>query len=117
VGGAWLTYTHTRIAGGVLAGITLLLLLGAVVSLWRRSILDGVLGVLISAGLGTVAAWLYSAGSVAGMTHNFFITLEVTPRILGIASLVAAGLGILASAFPSLAVARMSVVNGLKTLD
>jgi hypothetical protein len=31
--------------------------------------------------------------------------------------LVAAGLGIIASIAPSIAVARMSVVNGLKTLD
>ena len=117
VGGAWLTYTHTRVAGCVLGGIALLLLLGAGLSLKNRSILDGVLGLLVAGGLSAVGAWLFAAGSVAGMTNNFFLTLEVTPRILGIGATVAAGLGIAASLFPSLAVARMSVINGLKTLD
>ena len=42
---------------------------------------------------------------------------EVTPKIMGLGALVAAGLGIIASVAPSLAVARMSVVSGLKTLD
>ena len=42
---------------------------------------------------------------------------EVTPKIIGIGVLVAATLGIVASIMPSLAVARMSVVEGLKSLD
>jgi hypothetical protein len=41
----------------------------------------------------------------------------VTPKIMGIGALVAAGLGLAASLAPSLAVARTSVVDGLKTLD
>jgi ABC-type antimicrobial peptide transport system permease subunit len=51
------------------------------------------------------------------MTNGFFVTFEVTPKILGIAGIVAAGLGIVASIAPSISVARMSVVSGLKTLD
>jgi putative ABC transport system permease protein len=117
VGGAWLTYTHTVAAGFVLGGIALFLLGGALLSFWNRSTLDGALGLAVSAGLVGVAWWLHASGSVAGMTHNVFLTLEVTPRIIGFGALVAAGLGIFASLLPSFAVARMSVVAGLKTLD
>ena len=46
-----------------------------------------------------------------------FTMLTVTPDILGTGLLVAAGLGIAASIMPSLAVMRMSVVEGLKSLD
>jgi len=42
---------------------------------------------------------------------------EVTPRIMGLACAVAALLGVIASIAPSVAVARMTVVQGLKTLD
>ena len=51
------------------------------------------------------------------MTHGIFVSFEVTPRIIGAGALVAAGLGIIAAIAPSIAVAKMSVVNGLKTLD
>ena len=68
--------------------------------------------------LGIGAAYLlFTYGDISKMTAGFFIMFEVTPRIMGLASLVAAGLGIIASIAPSIAVARMSVVNGLKTLD
>ena len=60
---------------------------------------------------------LYTYGSIAKMTNGIFITFEVTPKIVGIGALVAACLGIVASIAPAIAVARMSVVNGLKTLD
>jgi ABC-type antimicrobial peptide transport system permease subunit len=46
-----------------------------------------------------------------------FLALEVTPRIVGLASAIAATLGIVASIAPAWSVARMSVVQGLKTLD
>jgi hypothetical protein len=36
---------------------------------------------------------------------------------MGVAALVASVLGIVSAVAPSLSVARMSVVNGLKTLD
>ncbi|HXG49448.1 MAG TPA: ABC transporter permease, partial [Methylomirabilota bacterium] len=68
--------------------------------------------------LGIGGAWaLFTHGNIAQMTNNVFLTFEVTPRIIGTAASVAAILGILASLAPALAVARMSVVQGLKTLD
>jgi putative ABC transport system permease protein len=60
---------------------------------------------------------LYTYGDITKMTHGIFISFEVTPRIIGISGLVAAGLGVIAAIAPSLAVSRMSVVDGLKTLD
>lgn len=60
---------------------------------------------------------LFTYGDVAKMTNNIFIIFEVTPKIIGIGCLVAAGLGIISSIAPGIAVARMSVVQGLKTLD
>ena len=60
---------------------------------------------------------LYTFGDVAKMTNDIFISSEVTPKIVGTGFLVAAALGIIASIAPAIAVARMSVVNGLKTLD
>ena len=44
-------------------------------------------------------------------------TLLATPRIIGIAALVAAGLGIVSSLAPAFSITRLSVVEGLKTLD
>jgi putative ABC transport system permease protein len=72
------------------------------------------LGALIGVG-GAYA--LYTFGNISHMTGGIFITFEVTPKILGIATLVAAALGIVASIAPSISVARTSVVDGLKTLD
>lgn len=71
-------------------------------------------GALIGVG-GAYALFTY--GDVAKMTNGIFVQLEVTLKIVGIGALVAALLGILASILPSLAVARMSVVDGLKSLD
>ncbi len=64
-----------------------------------------------------VAYCAYTFGDIGKMTHGIFVTFEVTPRIIGFSALVAALLGIVSAIAPSLAVARMSVVNGLKTLD
>jgi len=73
---------------------------------------------LLGALLGAGGAWLLSISlDVPKVTNGFFLTLEVTPRILGLAALIATGLGIVSSLAPSAAVARMSVVSGLKTLD
>ncbi|MDB6109897.1 MAG: hypothetical protein JWR69_1647 [Pedosphaera sp.] len=63
------------------------------------------------------AYFLYNYGNISKMTNGIFITFEVTPKIVGIAILVATGLGIVASIAPSISVARTSVVDGLKTLD
>lgn len=68
--------------------------------------------------IGVGGAWLvFSYGNVTKWTQNIFLHMEVTPRIAGLAVLVAALLGIVASLAPSWAVAKTSVVNGLKTLD
>ncbi|HEX9047370.1 MAG TPA: FtsX-like permease family protein, partial [Verrucomicrobiae bacterium] len=60
---------------------------------------------------------LYTFGDIHAMTKGIFVSFEVTPRIMGYAALVAALLGIVSAVAPSVAVARTSVVNGLKTLD
>ena len=69
--------------------------------------------------LGVGGAWvLYMKFDLMQwMTNGVFFTFEVTPKIMAIATTVAAVLGIISSIMPSLAVARMSVVEGLKTLD
>lgn len=72
------------------------------------------LGALLGVG---GAWWIYSHISISALTNGIFITFEVTPKIIGQAWLIAATLGICASIAPSIAVARMSVVDGLKTLD
>jgi putative ABC transport system permease protein len=63
------------------------------------------------------AYFLFTYGNVAKMTNGMFPSFEVTSRIIGVGALVAAILGIVASIMPSLAVAKMSVTEGLKTLD
>jgi putative ABC transport system permease protein len=60
---------------------------------------------------------LFTFGDIGKMTQGIFVSFEVTPRIMGVAALVAAVLGIVSALAPALSVARMSVVNGLKTLD
>ena len=68
--------------------------------------------------IGIGAAYcLYTFGDIGKLTNGIFVTFEVTPRIVGFSALVAALLGIVSAVAPSLSVARMSVVNGLKTLD
>lgn len=74
------------------------------------------------AGLGGVlgiggAYCLYTFGDIQGWTQGMFLVLEVTPRIVGLTSLVALALGVVSSLAPAISVARMSVVEGLKTLD
>jgi putative ABC transport system permease protein len=60
---------------------------------------------------------IFTFGDIGKMTQGIFVSFEVTPRIMGLAALVAAVLGIVSALVPALSVARMSVVNGLKTLD
>ena len=73
-----------------------------------------VLGALIGAG----GAWLlYSGMDVTKATHGVFVSFEVTGQMLGTAALVASLLGMLSCVAPAIAVARMSVTEGLRTLD
>jgi putative ABC transport system permease protein len=68
--------------------------------------------------LGVGGSWaLFTFVPAPVLTNNFFPSLEVTARIVGRGCLVAAVLGIVSSLAPALSVARMSVVEGLKTLD
>lgn len=68
--------------------------------------------------LGAGGAWLlYSSVDAPALTQGLFPSLDVTPGILGMASLVAVLLGLVSSIAPALAIARLSVVEGLKTLD
>jgi len=68
--------------------------------------------------LGIGGSWLlWSHIDLQKLTNGFLIYFEVTPRIMATAGIVAALLGIVAAIGPSIAVARMSVVDGLKTLD
>jgi putative ABC transport system permease protein len=73
---------------------------------------------LAGAVVGAGGAWVfYHSIDIEKLSRGILIFFEVTPKIMGLAFLVAAGLGIVASIFPSLAVARTSVVEGLRTLD
>ena len=60
---------------------------------------------------------LFTYGDIPKLTNGMITKLEVTPETIGIALAVTAGLGILSSIMPGLAVMRMSVVQGLKSLD
>jgi putative ABC transport system permease protein len=72
------------------------------------------LGALVGAG----GAWtLAHSLNIEKMTGGMFPMFEVTPRIMGLAFAIAAVIGIVSSLAPSIAVARTSVVQGLKTLD
>lgn len=67
-------------------------------------------------GIGT--ALLFSVTDFSSISGGFLpASMIVTPRILGLAALVALGLGIISSLAPSITVARLTVVEGLKTLD
>lgn len=71
------------------------------------------------AALGIGAAWvLYMKfEAMQKVTGGIFVSFELTTKIMAIAAAVAGLLGIISSIMPSLSVARMSVVEGLKTLD
>jgi putative ABC transport system permease protein len=114
---AWLFYMHTRVGGWVLAALAVGCALRAVRDLWRREWVGVVFCLLGCLFFSQTAAFLVQSGSISGMTRNIFITFEVTPRIAGLAALLASLLGILASIAPTISVARTSVVDGLKTLD
>lgn len=72
------------------------------------------LGALLGAG----GAWvLYTNMDVAKFSHGVFVSFEVTTQMLGTAALAAALLGVVSCIAPAFSVARMSVTQGLKTLD
>ena len=63
------------------------------------------------------AYFLLTYGDIGKMTNGLFPRFEITSKIMGIGAAVAALLGIIASIMPAIAVARMTVSEGLKTLD
>jgi putative ABC transport system permease protein len=68
--------------------------------------------------LGAGGAWLvFRSIDIQRMTNGLFLIFEVTPHMLGLAFAVAAVLGVVSALGPMLAVARTSVVQGLRTLD
>ena len=58
------------------------------------------------------AAILFSSGK-----FGFFPVFELTPRIAGLAFLISGVLGVISMLAPAWSVSRMSVVEGLGTLD
>lgn len=64
---------------------------------------------------GAWAFWTYI--DLQRLSSGFLVFFEVTPRIMATAATVAVLLGLVATLAPSIAVARTSVVDGLKTLD
>ncbi len=73
---------------------------------------------MLGALLGAGGAWLlFHNLDIGKLSNGFLIYFEVTPKIMGQAFTVASALGIVSAIAPALAMARMSVVQGLKTLD
>ena len=72
----------------------------------------------IGAFLGIGGAWaMWTLSDLQKLTNGFLIYFEVTTRIIATGASIAALLGIISAILPSIAVSRMSVVEGLKTLD
>ncbi len=72
----------------------------------------------IGAFVGIGGAWaMWTLSDLQKLTNGFLIYFEVTTRIIATGASIAALLGIISAILPSIAVSRMSVVEGLKTLD
>ncbi len=72
----------------------------------------------VGAVFGIGGTWLFwSHINLQKLSNGFLIYFEVTPRIMAMGGTVAAVLGILSAIAPAIAVARMSVADGLRTLD
>lgn len=68
--------------------------------------------------VGAGGAWLlFRSVPAPVLTGGLFPTLEVTPWILAVAATVAATLGLVSSLAPAISITRLSVAEGLKTLD
>jgi putative ABC transport system permease protein len=68
--------------------------------------------------LGVLGAWgFWNTIDIQKLSNGILLVFEVTPRIMATAAAVASILGVVASIGPAIAVGRMSVVGGLKTLD
>ncbi len=68
--------------------------------------------------LGAGGAWLvYRIVDMKKASGGIFVSFEVTPQMLGFAALAAVALGIISCIVPAISMCRMSVVQGLRTLD
>lgn len=68
--------------------------------------------------LGAGGAWLFYRGvDMKKASGGILVSFEVTPEMLGLAALAAVALGIISCVIPAIAACRMSVVEGLRTLD
>ncbi|MEY2408368.1 MAG: putative transport system permease protein, partial [Verrucomicrobiota bacterium] len=117
VGGAWLLFTHTKAASYVLGVVAVALVALGIQMAVRRQFIGLIVTLASAAFVGSIASFTHSHDTVFKLTNGFLLTLHVTPKILGIAASVAAALGVVACLAPGWAVARLSVVQGLKTLD
>ena len=117
VGGGWLFFTHPKIAGLVAGAAAIPVFVPAIPALFRKRFGTAASLLFLSFILAYAGWFAFTRGTISQMTNNIFITFEVTPRIVGIGAAVATALGVVASLMPSFSVARMSVVQGLKTLD
>jgi len=117
IGGAWLLYTHTKISSYVFAAVAVGLFLWTLRLAWGRQFLGALLALAGAGLLAMIASFVYTHDTVFKLTNGYLLTLHVTPHIIGLAASVAAVLGIVACLGPGWALARLSVVNGLKTLD
>ena len=63
------------------------------------------------------ACLLFNIANISELSQGIFVRFQMTPRIIGLALLVASGLGVVAGIAPGVAIARTSVVAGLKRLD
>jgi putative ABC transport system permease protein len=68
------------------------------------------------AGVGT-AAVLFGSGTMTKIFGGMFPAFELTPRIAALAFLIAFLIGVAAIILPARSVTRMSVVEGLRTID
>jgi putative ABC transport system permease protein len=117
VGGAWLLFTHPPLAGGAVGMVAMGLMIWCARLVWRRRFPGAVLALVGSTLFGRIAYYVLTHETIFKLTSEYMVWLEVTPRILGVAATVAAALGVIACFGPALAIARLSVVNGLRTLD
>ncbi len=74
---------------------------------------------MLGAIIGVGGAYVVFSGTeiMKYATHGIFITFEVTPRIVAQGCLVAVALGVISAIAPSIAAAKMSVIDGIKSLD
>lgn len=73
---------------------------------------------VVGAVVGIGGAWaLWTNLDLQSLTNGFLLYFEVTPRIMAWGAAVAAVMGLVSAIPPAVETARMSVTEGLKTLD